>query len=187
LENRPLPAYSARQIAQQLAYVPQENPMPFAFTVQEIVDLGTKTPASRTSAIEQMELEKFLHRSVVTLSGGERQRAAIARALAQETPLLLMDEPTTHLDIRHQLILLEVLKERVRCQGTTVLLVLHDLTFSAHHADYLFLLSEGELVAQGTPNDVLTIQTIAQVYRVETTIKIDQNNKKIDIFPLRSV
>ncbi|GAB4457251.1 MAG: Fe(3+) dicitrate ABC transporter ATP-binding protein FecE [Armatimonadaceae bacterium] len=169
---------SAAEAARKIAYVPQHNPMPFAFTVEELVSLSGATPERREFALETMDLQTLRQRSVVTLSGGERQRAAIARALAQDSPILLLDEPTAHLDLRHQLLLIRSLHDAIRQGQRTALLVLHDLALAARYMDYLYLLAEGKLLAEGTPIEVLTEGHLEQAYGVPITIQTDESGKK---------
>ena len=165
------------QVARHVAAVPQDNPMPFDFTVREMVALGANAPAGETArrapadqriedAIREMDLNDIPRRSVATLSGGERQRAAIARALAQDTPCLLLDEPTAHLDPRHQNLLFAALFRRARAEGKTILLVLHDLNAALAIADRIILMREGRVAASGPRDQVLDEDTLQSVYGI---------------------
>jgi iron complex transport system ATP-binding protein len=116
---------------------------------------------------------RLKNRLVDSLSSGERQLAFIARALAQEPELLLLDEPTSHLDISHQARVLDLVRKLNRDKGLTVLVVLHDLNLASQYCDRLFLLSDGVLRKDGTPNEVLTYQTIEEVY--DTTVVVMKN------------
>src|SRR6476619_8508349 len=117
-------------------------------------------------------METFAHRPLDSLSGGERQRAWIALALAQATPVLLLDEPTTFLDIGHQLEVLELVRRLNRERGMTILLVLHDLNQAARYATRMVVLNEGQIVADGTPSGVLTADMLAEVFGVRAHIML---------------
>jgi iron complex transport system ATP-binding protein len=183
---------SARARASHLAFVGQEAQEGFAFTVRELVALGAEAhevrgrPASARieNALAQMEITELAARDLLHLSGGERQRAAIARALAQETALLLLDEPTAHLDLRHQAALMDAARRAARDRGAAVLIVLHDLNLASAYADRLILLAEGRLAADGPPSAVLTQETIARVYRTSAfEIAGHQNRPAVYVAP----
>lgn len=162
--------FSAREAARLVSYVGQENPMPFAFTVDELVRIGAdaggaaKARERVAAAVGAMELERLRTRSVVALSGGERQRASIARALAQGADFLLLDEPTAHLDLRHQAALMTAARDAAR-QGRGVLLVLHDPNLAAANADQVLLMRDGRVAATGSPAVALTAENLAAVYQ----------------------
>ena len=159
-----------------LAWVGQHEGADSPLCVAEYVMLGRRPQLGwlgRSSAADQqavaraldsMALQGLAGQRLATLSGGERQRAAIARALAQDTPLMLLDEPCNHLDIRHQQLLLRQLQQLAR-QGRTLVCVLHELQLAANFADWLLLVADGELVAQGRPDAVLHSDLLSQVYR----------------------
>ncbi|MEV4748912.1 ABC transporter ATP-binding protein [Streptosporangium sp. NPDC049248] len=160
----------ARQAAQRTAVVAQESPADLDFTVTEIVFMG-RTPYRAGAAadeelcaraLERVGLAGAAERIFATLSGGEKQRVLLARALAQQTRLLLLDEPTSHLDIRHQLEILHLVREL----GITTLAVLHDLNQAAAFCDRLYVMNAGRIVAGGPPGQVLTPDLICQVYGV---------------------
>jgi iron complex transport system ATP-binding protein len=166
--------------AQILSYAPQETRYSFAFTVREFVGMThiaptTITPHTRHFAelIEMFDLVSIADRSLLTLSGGERQRAAVARALAQETPFVLLDEPTAHLDLQHQKLLIDMLRKEAKEHHRGILLVLHDLNLASIAADCLYLLQEGIIVATGTSREVLTEQNIQSVYKTRVRILDD--------------
>jgi iron complex transport system ATP-binding protein len=158
--------------------VPQARSLPPAFTVYESTLMG-RTPylgwlgqASvadhdhARQALERTHLDEFSDRRVGELSGGEQQRVLLARALAQDTPVLLLDEPTTHLDLQHQSNLLNLIRSLVNERQLAVLMALHDLNLAGLYADRVALLVGGRLVACGLPHEVLTEQTLAAVYRI---------------------
>ncbi|MEL6550114.1 MAG: ABC transporter ATP-binding protein [Pseudomonadota bacterium] len=166
---------SARMAAQRVAAVLQEQPSDFALTVGEIVALG-RTPHRRGFAgttgsndleiidrvLEQMDLRGLADRHLGSLSGGERQRVMVARALAQEPRLLILDEPTNHLDIRHQLEVLELIKDL----PITIVTSLHDLNLAAGICDVVLLLQSGRSIAFGPPADVLTEHAVSGAFNV---------------------
>lgn len=162
--------------ARCLAVVPQAVSLPPAFTVWETVLLGrtpylnflgqvsAKDEEIARAALSRVDALDLAERRVGELSGGEQQRALLARALAQSTPILLMDEPTAHLDLQHQVALMEMAQELAHRDGLAVLAALHDLNLAARYADRLALLVSGEIKAQGTARQVLGPETIAAAY-----------------------
>ncbi|QEV21229.1 ABC transporter ATP-binding protein [Streptomyces alboniger] len=167
-----------RRSAQLVAAMTQDGAVDLDFTVEEVVALG-RAPHQRGNqalsarerelcvrAMERLDIRHLAKRGVLTLSGGERQRVLLARALVQEPGVLVLDEPTNHLDVRHQI---EVLSH-LRGAGLTVLVVLHDLNLAAAACDRIGVLSQGRLVASGTPEDVLTEQLMADVFGVKATV-----------------
>ncbi|HJX61898.1 MAG TPA: ABC transporter ATP-binding protein [Dehalococcoidia bacterium] len=178
---------SRREMSLRVAVVPQNPSLPEAFTALEVVLMG-RTPhlgllqserradwAAVRRALEQTDALELAERRIGELSGGERQRVVVARALAQEAPLLLLDEPTAHLDVGHQAAVLELLQRLCRSDGAdgspkAVLAVVHDLTLAAQYCDRLAMLSEGRLVALGSPQEVLLPQVVASVYRTQVSI-----------------
>ncbi|TDE37608.1 ABC transporter ATP-binding protein [Nonomuraea mesophila] len=161
---------SWRESARRTAVVAQETPSELEFTVGEVVLMG-RTPYERDAAADAERCARALdrvgltgaeERVYATLSGGEKQRALIARALVQETRLLLLDEPTSHLDIRHQLEILHLVREL----GVATLAVLHDLNQAAAFCDRLYVMSAGRVLAGGPPEQVLTPELISEVYGV---------------------
>ena len=174
LNGRDLAEENRRESAKKIGVVAQHNDKGFDFTVLDMVLLGRsphKKPLERDTqqdyaiakeALREVGLEELAHRSMATLSGGERQRVILARALAQQTPCLILDEPTNHLDVQYQLQLMELVKGLSR----TVVAALHDLNLAAMYCQKLYLLEEGRVVAQGTPEEVLTPARIGAVYGV---------------------
>ncbi|NJC68693.1 ABC transporter ATP-binding protein [Planosporangium thailandense] len=165
-----------RARARLVATVPQQPTVPPGMVVEDYVLLG-RTPyipaLGRESAadravvhrvLERLDLTRFASRPLARLSGGERQRAFLARALAQEAPLLLLDEPTTALDIGHQQEVLDLVDELRRDQGLTVLATTHDLSVAGEYADRLVLLAEGRVAAAGAPAEVLTEELLSRHY-----------------------
>lgn len=170
-------------VARQLALLPQHQRLPAGFTVEQLVSLG-RSPHQpwwqwELDAAGRAQVEKALHwteivhyrdRAVTELSGGERQRAFLALALAQDPQVLLLDEPTTFLDLHYQLQLLALLKRLNREQGLTIITVLHDINLAARYSDRLALLRQGRLWGVGPPSAMLTAETLRQVFEIEVAI-----------------
>ena len=129
--------------------------------------------AAVEDALEQMGITELANRCVDELSGGQRQRVWIALALAQETDILLLDEPTTYLDIAYQVEILDLLTELNRRKGTTIVMILHDVNLSARYADHLFALCRGKLIAEGKPADVSTEELMKKVYQLNCIVMKD--------------
>jgi iron complex transport system ATP-binding protein len=165
-----------RQFARLVATVPQARHLPDSVSVYDTVLLG-RTPhlgwLGQVSERDRQRVQEALQktgaldlseRTLGRLSGGEQQRVLLARALAQDTPILLLDEPTTHLDLHHQTVLLQLVRELAREHGLAVVMALHDLNLASLYADRVALLVRGELRGLGTPADVLTAERLSQAY-----------------------
>jgi iron complex transport system ATP-binding protein len=170
-------------VAQKLALLPQQQTIPSGLTVRQLVSLGRSphqpwyqwelTDHDRewvTRSMHLTQVERFADRPIESLSGGERQRAFLALALAQNPRLLLLDEPTTYLDLRYQLELLALLKDLQQQQGLTIVTVLHELNLAIRYSDRLALLKNGYLTAIGTPAEVITPMIVVEVFGVEVSI-----------------
>jgi len=181
LGGAPLASLDRRERARRAAYVPQETQVPFAFTAAEVVLMG-RTPhlgflgfesahdlAVAQHALERMGVAALADRNVQELSGGERQLVVMARALAQESELLLLDEPTAFLDLRHRLEVLSVVRERVAA-GASALCVSHDLAVAARFCDRVALLADGCVLALGPPREVLRPDTLRAAYGIEADV-----------------
>ncbi len=176
LDGRDLYALPARESARAIAVVPQETTLDFEFSVADVVLMGRSPHLARFAsegpkdleiaarAMERAGVKDFAGRRVTELSGGERQRVFLARALAQEPRLLLLDEPTAHQDLSFQAQLLRIVKGLCREGGLGVLAALHDLNVAALCADRLLLLSKGRVVAQGPPAELLTESVLRPVF-----------------------
>jgi len=190
---------TARQSAQSISVTPQDTHVAFDFTARELVAMGRApqregwTVFSGESAedsaiidgalVSQQISPEIASRPVTTLSGGERQRALIARAFAQNAPILLMDEPTSALDLAHQVTLFEQLKSLAVNENKAVVIVLHDLSLAAAHANRLVVLSEGKIVADGSVEEVLTREMIRDVYHCEVNISSDPASGSLVVSP----
>lgn len=182
VDGEPLSATSANALARRIAVVAQGGALPERFTSFEVVLMG-RTPHLRLlqsesardidvvrDAMERAGCWDLRARYAEELSGGERQRVVIARALAQQPELMLLDEPTSHLDMAHQVATFRLMRELCSEQHLAVVAVVHDLTLAAMFADRIALLSEGHIVADGTPEDVLSAPAIAQAYGVAVRV-----------------
>ena len=182
LDGKAIASLPTREVARQLAILPQGPTAPEELTVGELVEQGRyphtgplrmlreQDHAAITQALAQANMLELRHRRLDSLSGGERQRAWIALALAQSTPILLLDEPTTFLDVGHQLEVLTLIQQLNRTQGKTIVLVLHDLNQAARFAERIIALRDGRIVADGPPRDILTADLLAEVFQVKATI-----------------
>jgi iron complex transport system ATP-binding protein len=185
LDGKAIDQMESRALARQLAILPQGPIAPEGLTVEELVKqgrfphqnwLGIASKEDREAverALAAMQLTELRERPLQALSGGQRQRAWIAMSLAQETPILLLDEPTTYLDVAHQLEVLELVAELNRRDGRTVVMVLHDLNQAARYADHLVAISFGQVVAEGAPKELLTPELIRRVFGVDAHVLPD--------------
>jgi iron complex transport system ATP-binding protein len=182
--GRALGDYGAKALAQKIAFLPQVLPVPDGITVRQLVAygrsphndlwgrLGAGDRSAVDDAIEQLEVADIVDRHVGDLSGGQRQRVWIAMIVAQQTPIVLLDEPTTFLDINHQV---EVLRfaRRLASEGKTVVVVLHDLNQAFRYADHIAVMKAGQLVTAGKPEAVAEPELLRQVFSIDCTIMRD--------------
>lgn len=183
LENEIIHNINSKEFAKRLAFVSQNNEIPEDITVEEFVRYG-RTPHKKwyellneddekivTWAMEICKIEKFSKRKVMSLSGGERQKVWIAMVLAQKTSVLLLDEPTTYLDICHQLEIMELIKELNKKLGITIVMVLHDLNQASQYSDRVLVLKDGKKYIEGDTREVLTRELVREVYKVESEVE----------------
>ncbi|SCF93100.1 ABC transporter ATP-binding protein [Streptomyces sp. Cmuel-A718b] len=182
LDGKEVHRLPAKELARTLGLLPQSPVAPEGITVSDLVGRGRhphqgifsrwneKDDAAVAAALEATHTEPLAERAVDELSGGQRQRVWIAMALAQQTDLLLLDEPTTFLDASHQIEVLDLLTDLNRSRGTTIVMVLHDLNLAARYADHLIALADGGLHASGTPAEVLTEETVRAVFDLDSRI-----------------
>jgi iron complex transport system ATP-binding protein len=180
--DRDITKLSAALRAELIAVVPQEHEPPFPYTVADIVLMGRVSqislfaaPAKRDiqaaiTSMEQIGIDHLQRRPYTKISGGERQLVLIARALAQETPVLILDEPTSHLDFRNQILILSKVRDIARQKGLTVLMTLHDPNLAMQFSDYVVMMAQGSVVAQGLPAEVLTQENIREMYGLDVSI-----------------
>ena len=199
LGGRPIRTYTPRELALRVAVVPQETSLDFPFSVLEVVLMG-RTPhlggfgfegdrdlEAAERAMSRAGVADLAERFFHELSGGEKQRVVIARALAQEPEVLLLDEPTTFLDIRHVVEIFELLSTLSAEQGLTLFVVLHDLNLAALYLSRLALLKAGRVVAVGEPDNVLDYRTIRDVYETDVYVHRNDLTGKLNVLPLGSV
>jgi iron complex transport system ATP-binding protein len=185
LDGRAVHRLPAKELARTLGLLPQSPIAPEGITVADLVGRGRhphqgifsrwsrEDDAAVAAALEATQTTALAERPVDELSGGQRQRVWIAMALAQQTDLLLLDEPTTFLDVSHQIEVLDLLTDLNRARGTTIVMVLHDLNMAARYADHLVALTSGRVHAAGTPADVLTEATVRAVFGLDCRVIVD--------------
>jgi ABC-type cobalamin/Fe3+-siderophores transport system ATPase subunit len=193
LDGRPVAGLSRRDIARQLSFLPQDTRCDFAFTVDEIVTMGRYphrgrfTPQAKRDrdaideAIATCDLQDLRSRTLDRLSGGERQRVAIARCLAAEPSILLLDEPTAHLDVEHALTVLTVCR-RLATAGATVVVAMHDLATALRAADRAVLMHCGRIVASGPARDILTPSHCREVFAVDAEVLTTTDGRPALVF-----
>ncbi len=176
LDGAQIGSYPTREVARRLGLLPQTANAPEGIRVAELVARGRHPHQSLfggwsaaddrivAGALRATAIEDLADRLVDELSGGQRQRVWVAMVLAQDTRLLLLDEPTTYLDLAHQIDLLELFRDLNQREGRTLVAVLHDLNHACRYADHLIMLRRGELVAQGAPRDIITAELVEQVF-----------------------
>ena len=185
LDGAPIAGMRGKEVARRVALLPQSPIAPEAITVGDLVARGRfphqgllrqwspDDARAVAAALEATETVELRERLVSSLSGGQRQRVWLAMALAQETEVLLLDEPTTFLDVSHQVEVLDLLTDLNRRRGTTIVMVLHGINLAARYADHLFAMCEGRLVASGAPGDVVTSDLVRQVFGLDALVMPD--------------
>jgi iron complex transport system ATP-binding protein len=190
IDDTDLEELSKKEVARTIAVVPQSNDIRFAFTVRDIVSMG-RFPFMRTfegesqndldlidSAMKRTGISEFSERYINTMSGGERQRVIIARALAQTPKILLMDEPTLHLDINTQFDVLDLVYELSKKENLAVVVVSHDLAMVARYCDRIVLIKDHKIYSIGTLDEVLTPENMDLVFGVDAELSIDEKTGK---------
>jgi len=197
VDGRDAASWSRRELARAVGVVPQAETIAFPLTVREMVAMGrypylgplrSERDGDRAAirgALEQCEVAELANRDVTTLSGGELQRVRLARALAQEPQALVLDEPTASLDIRHEMAILELLREWAD-GGMTVLVVTHGLDLAARFADHMLLLARGRVAAEGPPARVMEAGILEAVYRWPIAVATDPATGTLRVTPLRA-
>lgn len=185
IDSEDIKNLSTKEIAKRMSVLPQTPQAPNGLTVNELVSYGRfphkKGMGSLTDedkeviswALDSTSILEFKNRPVDTLSGGQRQRVWIAMALAQETELILLDEPTTYLDLSHQLEVLELLYDLNKTQGRTIVMVIHDLNLAARFADNMVAINSGKIVAFGSPDKVMTPRVLRETFNIDAEIVKD--------------
>jgi iron complex transport system ATP-binding protein len=196
VDGRDIEAYSARALARKMAVVPQESSIIFPFSVAEVVLMGraphVKSVLEKeedlqiaTEAMTMTGVNHLASRAVTHLSGGERQGVIIARALAQRPSILLLDEPTAFLDIKHQVDIYDILTKLNRERGMTIVAVSHDLNLASHYCQRVLVFKEGRLMFDGPPHEAITADTISNVYGVRVTVRTDSRTGRPFVLPIR--
>lgn len=199
IQNESIKSLKSKHISQKVCLLSQHNDAPGDLTVEELVYFGRiphkKWYESKTKsdeeivnwAIENTGLKRYKNTPINSLSGGERQRAYIAQALCQKPDILLLDEPTTYLDISYQLEVMELVREINEKFNITIVMVLHELNQASKYSDRLVIMKDGEIVSDGCPRDVINKETIKQVYKIECDIDNDPISNKPRIHPIQTI
>lgn len=195
LEERPLAEWSARELSRARSVLLQSNQVAFSFTVADVVEMGrapwigsdeaADDERAIRDAVHRADVEALLDRGYPSLSGGEKARASLARVLAQETRVVMLDEPTAALDLRHQEEVLRVARD-LAARGRAVIVVLHDLSLAAAYADEVAIVDGGRLVAHGDPHEVLTQERIERVYGTPVRVIPDPDTGRPVVLPRRA-
>ena len=195
VHGRRLPDYVRRDLARQVAVVPQDTVIEFPFSVTEVVLMGRsphlggfafegdRDVAAARDAMARTGVVHLADRSIHALSGGERQRVVLARALAQDTPILLLDEPGAFLDIRHEVEIYDLLRD-LQGDGKSIITVLHDLNLAALYCERVALLQRGRLFRLGTPAEVITYAALTEVYETEVYVDLNDITGAVNVLPL---
>lgn len=204
VDGLPMREYKPRDLAQRIAYVPQDHKLTFGFSVLDIVSMGRtyearmfeppgeKQKAEAMHALELVGMEDFADRDYTKLSGGELQLTLIARALCQNAKVLVMDEPTAHLDFRHELTVMEIVAKLVRDEGISIMMATHFLN-QAYYLEgenvpiRVALMDGGRFGAVGTPSEVLNEENLRNVFRIVTEVASDETGERKYILPLRNL
>lgn len=181
LDGHDIQSLSTREVARRLALLPQDTQAPDGLTVTDLIRFGRQPHQGwlrqwsdedqrvMNEALAAADLVALADRPLDSMSGGQRQRAWIAMAIAQQTPLLLLDEPTSALDLGHQFEVFELIRELARA-GKTVVMVVHDLVSACRFADHLVAMHGGQIVAEGKPSEVVTVDLVRRLYGIECTL-----------------
>lgn len=182
ISGKSVQAYSAKALARNVAMVHQNTDAAFDFNIEEVVLMGRYPYLSRFQGESESDLAlaeaamrftgttHLREKTLQSVSGGERQRVMIAKALTQATELLLLDEPISHLDIKYQMEIMRLCKRLNREEGLTIVTTLHDINLAARFADYMVMMSDGEIRYQGAPEDVMTREAIRHIYDIDVEI-----------------
>ncbi|QKE83014.1 ABC transporter ATP-binding protein [Arthrobacter sp. NEB 688] len=199
LDGDEIGALPTREVARRLGLLPQQPIVPEGVSVLELVERGRHPhhglfrtwgrddEVAVADALERTDLVHLAGVAVDSLSGGQRQRVWLAMVLAQRTPVLLLDEPTSFLDIAHQLDVLDLVRRLCDDDGTTVVMVLHDLAMAARYADHLVAMRDGRVVAEGTPHEVVTPEVVEAVFGVAARVIEDPETGTPVVLPRRRV
>ncbi len=192
-QKKPINSYSRHDLAQQISLVPQEFDTGFGYTVEEIVLMGRHPYIKRFAspagtdwdlvdkAMKTIGIDDLKDRYTNELSGGQKQRTIVARALAQETPVILFDEATSSLDVKYTLQIFNVAKKLIEEEGKTVIAVIHNLNLAAAYCDEIIFMKDGQIHSHGSTPEVMNPETIRDVFGVETDVSVDLFNQKLQV------
>lgn len=192
VESIDIDRIKTKELAKKIALVPQNTIIDYEFTVEDIVLMGRHPYKGRFQreddrdyeiVKEALEMTNTFHlkdRIITEISGGERQRVIIAKALAQNPSIILLDEPTSHLDINHQIEILNLLRKLNQEKGTTIVVVIHDINLASRYSDKIIMLNEGEIIGSGRPEEVITKENIEFAYNLK--VAIDKNKHTDSIY-----
>jgi iron complex transport system ATP-binding protein len=196
LDGAPLAGQSTRQIATRISVLPQSPVAPSGLTVADLVSRGRHprqkwyqqfSPADESvveDALRATDILELAGTPIEDLSGGQRQRAWISMTLAQETGILLLDEPTTYLDLAHQVDVLELVRRLNREHGRTVVMVLHDISLAARYSDHIVAMKDGRILAQGSPAEVVTAERLLEVFGLDAQVVCEPTDGRPHVIPL---
>lgn len=191
--------FKKKELAKKIALVPQDTNIDYEFTVEEIVFMGRHPHKGRfqkedkddyeiiEEALEMTNTKHLRDRMITEISGGERQRVIIAKALAQNPSIILLDEPTSHLDINHQIETLNLLKKLNRHKGTTIILVIHDINLGVRYSDEIIMLNGNKILSIGSPEKVITKENIELAYNIEVAIDKNKHTDSLYLTPLKVI
>jgi len=196
-ENEDIRKIPYLEYAQKVAYLPSQIDIPFSYTVEEFVSLGRFPYTGRygeikktdreiiEKALEQFEISQYKKRKIWELSDGERQRVFISQVVVQQSSVIILDEPTSHLDIGHSFKILDIVRD-INKKGTTVITVLHELNLASEYCSRLLLLSQGSVFSEGTAEDVITYENIEKVYETKALVYKNPHTGKPYVFGIPS-
>lgn len=185
-----------KELAKEIALVPQETNIDYEFTVEDVVLMGRHPHKGRFQKEDEndykiineaLKMTNTLHlrdRVITEISGGERQRVIIAKALAQKPSIILLDEPTSHLDINHQIEILNLLKKLNKENGTTIILVIHDINLGVRYSDEIIMLNERKVLGIGSPEEVITKENIELAYNIKVVIEKNKHTDSLYLIPV---
>lgn len=193
-KGRKIEEYRRKEISREISIVPQEFYANMPFTVEEVVFMGRYPYLSRFSAfssedikrtdqaIRLLELEDLRKRFITELSGGEKQRVVFAHALAQDTPVMLLDEAISNMDIKHRLRVLDILRDKVEKEGKTVIMTMHDINLASLYSDKIIMMKDGKIVACGETEEVIKSEIINSVFEVDCYVYREEYSQKKQVF-----
>lgn len=198
IDNEDINSFSKKELARKISLVPQNTLIEYEFTVEDIVLMGRYPYKKRFERYNEEDYEIAYHalkatntfhikdKIITEISGGERQRVIIAKALAQETPIILLDEPTAHLDINHQMEILNLLRRLNKEKKTTIIIAIHDINLASRFSDEIIILSMGKIIDNGIPENVITKENMEKVYSVKVAIDKNKHTNSLSITPINN-